>query len=270
MLPYIPPVPLIQMQESTNFTNLCQANIPNIISNWGSIINDACAAYNVDSNIILGFVAIESPDLIEDAVSSAGAIGLIQMQPPTAFDFLCQQAASNNMPADYATVVNYYMPGFLKPGGFTGFWSTWKAAITAALAHSDFNLWTGITGIAQMIWKDMKTNNGTVRLDHIVIKYNAGGDETRGNYHKYVITPGLQNADPTTLLNSLPETIVETKAYMIKLLGIQGSIVTAVNINGAQPVATPPPAQPVSSLVPGTDSLGVYDPNTGLTSYPSS
>lgn len=223
MIVNVPLFPVIQEKESDNFTNLVTTNMPQIRSNWGDIVEAASNAYGVDPNIMLGFIAIESPDLKDDAVSSAGAIGVMQMQVATAFDYVCKQAPKIS-PA-YAAIVQKYMPGFLKPGGFTGFYSTWKAKVEDALYQADFNIWTGITGLSQMIWADLQSNNGNLRLDHVVIKYNAGGDNFSGNYHKYVVAAGLKDADPATLLASFP--LVETKAYLIKLLGIDGSVVIA-------------------------------------------
>lgn len=222
----MPAFPIIQEKESDNFTSLMQTNIPVIRANWGTIIQAACDAYGVDPNIMIGFIGVESPDLATDAVSTANAIGLMQMQVPTAYDYLCRQAPK--ISPQYAAIVQNYMPGFLKPGplGMTGFLSQWTTQLQGALYQADFNIWTGITGLSQMIWADINANNGALRLDHVIIKYNAGGTDLSGNYHKYVVSAGLQNADPQTLLDNFP--LVETKAYLIKMLGIDGAVMTAL------------------------------------------
>jgi hypothetical protein len=225
MIASIPKFPIIQKKMSDNFTNLCNTNIVVVKEKWGSIINTACGAYGVDPNLMIGFILIESPDVNPNAISGASAIGLMQMQVPTAWDYLSKQAPK--MPAGYALVVQRVLPGLLKPGGFTGFFSSWKGKMREALFDPEFNLWTGITGITQMIWADMQKNNGKLRMDHVIIKYNAGGDDYSGNYHKYVITPGLKDADPATLLANMP--LSETRAYLIKYLGIDGSVVVAIN-----------------------------------------
>ncbi len=224
MIASIPQFPVLQKKMSDNFTNLCKTNIAVIKQKWGSIITAASAAYGVDPNLMIGFILIESPDINPSAVSGAGAIGLMQMQVPTAWDYLCKQAPK--MPAGYALVIQRLLPGLLKPGGFTGFLSSWKDKVKQALYDPEFNLWTGITGLTQLIWADMQQNKGALRLDHVIIKYNAGGDDYSGNYHRYVITPGLKNADPATLLANFP--LAETRAYLIKYLGIDGSVVVAI------------------------------------------
>jgi soluble lytic murein transglycosylase-like protein len=217
-------MPMISKKESDNFTRIVVNNIPKIRAQWGQIMLAACSAYGVDPNIMIGFLAVESPDLDPNAVSSAGAIGLMQMQVATAFDYLCKQTPK--MPAAYGVIVEKWMPGFLKPMGFNGFYSRWKAPLEDALYDAEFNIWTAVTGLSQMIWADLKTNKGKLRLDHVVIKYNAGGNDLAGNYHKFVVTPGLQSASPDALLPAIP--LVETRAYLIKLLGIDGAIMTAI------------------------------------------
>ena len=224
---YIPPFPVIPKQESLDFTSLMNQNIPQIRSRWGSYITDACAAYGTDPNIMIGFIGIECPDLNPAGVSSAGAIGVLQMQVPTAWDYINKQAPQ--LPPAFGAILNKYLPGLVKPvGGFTGFLSTWKSRLEDALYQEEFNIWVGVTGLSQLIWGDIKSNKGTLRLDHVVIKYNAGGDDYSGNYHKFVITPGLQHADPSTLLPLIP--LVETRAYIIKLMGIEGSVIVALRM----------------------------------------
>lgn len=221
---FIPPFPILQHKESDNFTALMTTNIPQIRQNWGSFISAASAAYGIDPNMMVAFIGVESPDLDPNAVSGAGAIGLMQMQVDTAWDYLNQQ--STRMPPTYAAVINRCLPGLLKPAGFTGLLSTWRSKVEDALYDVEFNIWTGITGLSQMYWADIKSNNGNLRLDHVIIKYNAGGTDYSGNYHKYVVVPKLQNADPETLLNAIP--LVETKAYLIKVLGIDGAVMVAL------------------------------------------
>ena len=217
---------MIAMQESQNFTNLMQTNIPQIRSMWGSYITAASAAYGVDPNLMIGFVAIENPDLNPSAASGAAAYGVMQLQPATAWNYMTRQLPALS-PA-YANVIQRVLPGMLLAGGFTnGGWSKWKPQFTESLFDPEFNIWTAITGICQMIYDDAKDNNGAVRLDHVVVRYNAGGDKYSGAFHKYVVAAGLQNNPPIDLVNlsALP---TETKAYLIKYLGVQGSVVVAI------------------------------------------
>lgn len=220
----IPPFPILQHKESDNFTSLMNTNIPQIRANWGTIINAASAAYGIDANMMIAFIGVESPDLNPNAVSGAGAIGIMQMQVDTAWDYLTKQVPQ--ISTGYTAVVNRLLPGLIKPGGFTGFLSSWSSKLEDALYDVEFNIWTGITGLSQMYWADIKSNNGNLRLDHVIIKYNAGGTDYSGNYHKYVVVPKLEKADPETLLDAFP--LVETKAYLIKMLGIDGAVIVAI------------------------------------------
>lgn len=225
----IPPFPVIPMQESQHFTDLMTTNMPQIGNLWGATVRAACKAYGTDPNLIFGFIGVENPDLVADATSSAGAYGVMQLQPVTAWNYFSKQLSQ--MPPDYANVISKKLPGLLLPGGFSGLWSKWHARFTQALLDPEFNIWTGVTGISQLIWADIKANNGALRMDHVIVKYNAGGDEFMGAYHKYVVAPGLKNASPQDLVtnSNLPS---ETKAYLIKYLGIEGSTVIAIRSFG--------------------------------------
>lgn len=221
----VPPFPVIPMKESDNFASMMTTNMPRINQMWGNFIRAASVAYGTDPNLMFGFVAIESTDLNPSAISRAGAYGVMQLQPATGWDYMSRQLTQ--MRPDYANVINRVLPGLLKPAGFSGLFSAWKTKFTQALLDPEFNIWTAVTGLSQMIWADMKANNGVLRLDHVIVKYNAGGNDFSGAFHKYVVAPGLKNASAHELVmgSSLPS---ETKAYLIKYLGIDGSTVTAI------------------------------------------
>lgn len=244
-------LPLIQQQYSSDFTADALLTASYIRNTYGAIINAAAASVGMDPNWIIGFMIIESGtgngSVNPNARSSAGAVGLLQLEPVTAWQTLENQAAS--FTPDQSLIISKYLPGYQKPGGFSGLKSTWLPQITALLTTPEFNIWVGTMQLAQLFLYIIK-KTGDLKMDQVVIAYNAG----QGNYQKYIYTKGLSTADTATIVASFP--FSETDDYIVKLLGIGGSMLAAVNTQPTQVVA----AESVSG-VPGT--IGV-DPSTGI------
>lgn len=224
-------VPAVQQQFSTQFSSDANTAAQRIKSTYGSIINAAAASVGIDPNIIVGFMIVENTPADPSAVSYgcsstaaaeyACAYGLIQLQVATAFQTMKDQAAAGLQPAEMA-IIQKYLPGFLKVQGFVGFLASWKKQIYQALLQAEFNIWIGAMQIAQLMAKNVKQFGGDPRLDHIIVMYNRGV----GNYNKEVVKAGLENVDTATLVSSL--TIEETQDYIIKYLGIDGSLMAAI------------------------------------------
>ena len=222
-------LPLVNRKFSDRFSKDALASAKKIKQNYGSIISEASATVGVDIPIIIGFMIIENtpanPNLVSPCSATAKAdlrcsYGLMQMQVDTAFDTMKRQAAQG-LKAKEAAIIQKYLPGFLKPAGTVGFLRAWRLKIYQALLKPEFNIWMGVIHLGQLM-KDTEKQFGTYRLDHVIIKYNRG----IGNYNKEVKKAGLEKVDTATLAEKLP--VAETRAYIVKFVGIEGSIWAAM------------------------------------------
>lgn len=204
-------LPEIKKQYSTDFSRDAVLLATRIKGRYGSIIAQCATAYKVAQNIIIGFVVIESEGKPE-VVSPAKAVGLMQLTVETAYDAIALMVRKNEVLPNVRAIIARQCKGLLLPGNKLAKLSSVKAAMFTALKNPEFNLWVGTYLLSSFLKQDPKS------LAHIVIKYNAG----IGNYARYVTKKGLENADGATLYNTFP--LKETKAYLLKFIGIQGSI----------------------------------------------
>jgi hypothetical protein len=212
-------IPAVSEQFSAEFSADAAVAAPKIRAAYNDIIQAACSAFGFDPNVAIGFMIVENTDVNPSAVISAGAIGLMQLEPATAFQTIKNQAVA--MPGGFEVIVSNKLPGFIKPLQLVGFLVNWESQIAAALTDPEFNIWCGCCQLAQLANKSIKLD-GEMRIDHMVVMYNAGV----GNYYKYVVDTGLAGVDPEALLAQLG--IPETTAYIEKLLGPEGAILAAL------------------------------------------
>ena len=251
-------LPAIQQQYSSSFSSDAATTAQWIQDNYGTIVQSAANSVGMDPNIAIVFMIIESGTgngtVNPNAKSPAGAIGLLQLEPTSAWQALANQAPA--FTPDQAAIVDKYLPGFRKVGGFVGLLSSWSSNIATALVIPEFNIYVGIIQLAQL-FKYIIRKAGTLDLAQVVIAYNAG----QGNYNSLVYNKGLQNSDTTTLVADFP--YPETTNYIIKLLGIGGSLLAAI---GSTPPASSDTSDYETSLVaptgipgitPTTDSSGI-------------
>lgn len=222
-------VPMINERFSEMFSRDAANAAKKINELYGPIIKKASISTNVAFPIVVGFMIVENTQLKPDAVSYgcsvsrakdyACAYGLMQMQVPTAFQTIKDQAPS--LKPEEAAIINKYLPGIIKGGGFVGFLASWKQQIHDALLIPEFNIWIGTIHLAQLL-KKSKDDKGNFRLDHVIVKYNRG----IGNYTKEVVKSGLSQVDTAVLAAKLP--IQETRSYITKFVGVDGAIMAAL------------------------------------------
>jgi len=90
--------------------------------------------------------------------------------------------------------------------------------------NAQFNIYIGSLILSQLLLASVK-KTGKPRLDHAVIKYNAGV----GNFSKYVSRKGLESSqhDTTAIYDAVPIPI--SRNYIVKLLGINGFLDLLIN-----------------------------------------
>lgn len=213
---------MINQKYSADFSQEASVEAVYIRNNYQDTITRAAASVSMDPNWIIGFMIIESgtgTQVNPNAKSSAGALGLMQMMPASAYDVITNQAPV--MTGEQVAVIEKYLPGFIKVGGFTGMKSYWLPKITDALTEAEFNIWVGAIQLAQLMMYIYK-KTGDIKMDQVVVAYNAG----QGNYQKYVYKKDLSQSDTATLVQNFP--FAETRDYIVKLLGVDGSMMAAL------------------------------------------
>lgn len=200
----------------------------------------------VNIDILLGFASVESMGARNETLSRGSAIGLFQVQPPTVYDTLKKQLNSTTLGLFYPLYLGCPSIFTIKKTLAKDFWGSQNAKERqdpasdyfqlksnldpekakqiygeikkCILADSQWSIYVGATVLSQLINGTIK-KTGQIRLDHIIIKYNAG----IGTFANRVTKTGLEssNTDTTQLLSKANLTS-ETKAYIIKLLGING------------------------------------------------
>lgn len=222
-------IPYIDQQYSADFTSDAEKTANYIWTTYGQMIIDACFTVGLDPCIVVGFMIIESGrgdgTVNPNAQSPVGAQGLLQLMPVTAWQTLESQAAS--FTPEQSAIITKYLPGYQKPGGFSGLQGTWLPKITALLKTPEFNIWVGVMQLAQLCLYIVR-KTGDLKLDQVAVSYNAG----QGNYQKYIYSKGLSNSDTTTLVAAFP--FVETTNYVLKLVGTGGSIQAAMDTKATQ------------------------------------
>lgn len=210
-------------QFSKQFTADAVVFAKRIKQKFGTTIQAASNAYGIPIDILVGFMIIESEG-VATAVSPAGAIGLMQLTPATAYDTIALQAKIGLKP-EAAGIIQNVLPGFLKVNGVASPYSAWKDKIYTALKNADFNIWVGTICVGQLMASTVDSDD-YVRLDRVVIKYNAGV----GNYSKYVTkSASLMDASASVLAISFP--FAETRGYIKKFVGVGGSIEQSAKVS---------------------------------------
>lgn len=214
--------------------------VKKIKANYASYISQAATQTGVNAIIIIGFLAYENPAVNPVAISSAGAVGLGQITPGTVIETINLQLRIKDgagLSPVMKQVIDKYLPGAVKNNkAISNDYS--KSAIREALKKPEFNILITSLYIAQRLNWYMK-HNLPLRLDHLVVMYNAGGNVMNtfgediltksgelsgtGGFNKYVVKPGLLKVDTATLIqkSNLP---LETKKTIIKFVGKNGTI----------------------------------------------
>jgi hypothetical protein len=210
-----------------------------IKTNYLKEFQNASALTGVPVNLLISFAAVESGGARNEKLDGASK-GIMQVNTDTVWQVLSDQLK-------VATLGKFYPYYIGCPNIFSlvkplpkDFWSDANGKIRnqkasdyikilainpvvlgeirkAILANSQWSIYVGSLTLAQLINGTIE-KTGQIRLDHIIIKYNAGV----GRFRSLVTRKGLESAsvDTTAIYNAVP--IPVTRAYIVKLLGING------------------------------------------------
>ncbi len=190
-----------------------QKVINSIKSQYGTIISNVSNITNVREDIIISFIFIESAGQ-SNVVSGAGACGLMQLTPDAATNAIFYEYSKKRLlPTEQALITKHigtnrftcitkmrYFSDKLPCNNNTG-----RVITKEDLLNPEFNILMGAMLLGQLI--DQETNNGVLRMDKVVIRYNKG----------YFSKPKGDTIAET--ISSVP---TETKMYVYKLLGTNG------------------------------------------------
>ncbi len=169
----------------------------------------------VPGAIILSIIFAESAG-DESVISSAGAVGLMQLKPQTAHDTLVQEnnfkrlsKAELNILRKYlgarmdSILAQQYLGQKLKSNNYSG-----NVITKTDLLNPEFNILVGSIYLGLLI--DQHEEKGTLRLDKVVLRYNQGYFyKPKGNTVKETLVSAKKRSE-------------EAYAYVLKVVGKNG------------------------------------------------
>lgn len=184
-----------------------KAKIANIKAQYGKFINNSAAISNVPADLIAAFIFIESGGQA-DAVSGAGAIGLMQIMVNSGTDILTIERQTRRM-SDPEKATLKRLVGVDRFNQYMKVQMGTLLTTKADLLNPEFNIFIGTIYLNNLI--DRYTENGQVRLDKVITSYNQG-------FYAYNKGKNLKGTidDLVASLNK------ETSSYITKLLGVNG------------------------------------------------
>ena len=185
--------------------------INDVDKNYGKIIDKWADVFDIDRGIIISFICTESGGKNAPR-NRAGAIGLMQVTAPTAYEIIAKWGIQVKQPLSSQT------KAFLKSKvSLSSSWnsnrlitSADKVQIESALTNVEYNIAVGTATIRWMIEAFAKIGVGG--LDKVMVAYNAG---------YYGMRNRVKNLTAQQIVNdkSLP---IESRAYVLKMMGVNG------------------------------------------------
>ncbi|MCF8284665.1 MAG: transglycosylase SLT domain-containing protein [Sphingobacteriales bacterium] len=169
----------------------------------------------VPGAIILSIIFAESAGY-DIAISSSGAVGLMQLKPQTAHDTLVQENNFKRLSTTEKNILKkqlgarldsilaqQYLGQKLKSNNYSG-----NVITKADLLNPEFNILVGSIYLGLLI--DQHEENGTLRLDKVVLRYNQGYFyKPKGNTVKETLVSAKKRSE-------------EAYAYVLKVVGKNG------------------------------------------------
>ena len=190
-------------------------NLDTTFSKYGALIRQIAKLTNVPEEIIRSVVYIESAG-DPNAVSRAGAVGLMQVTPATATGILTVEHKAGRLSepekAILRKVLGARLDCILKMPHMNAKIAcapTGVVVTQADLKNPEFNLLIGTIMVGLLI--DQHTENGVLRLDKLIVRYNAG----------YFYKP-VGNTIEETLAFAKSKGGAETVGYILKFVGTNG------------------------------------------------
>jgi len=192
-----------------------RAKFAEIRRRYGSLINAVAAVTNVPERILVSFVFIESGGDASAVNKGSGAVGLMQLVPAGASDMLSLEARLGRLGAAEKEVLRRYLGSRLDCLLSMKYFGQplpcnqrrGVSLTRADLLQPELNLLCGAIYLGILI--DQFTENGVIRLDKVIIKYNQG-------YFKKI-----KGQTVAEVYASAP---TETRNYIAKLAGVNSAL----------------------------------------------
>lgn len=199
------------------------ATLKRINSNYGTFINKWGGLLDIPNGVIAGFIATESsgymvgPNVFE-------ATGLMQATPVSTYDGIVNWARSvkDQMPSEIVAEINLKLPGILKKPA-PAYSSVKQSILNILKTDVSFNILCGCIIIRWMC--ERFSNNGNALFNRAMIAYNAGAYTSSqlntDPAKKKKLLPNTNVVDTATLVSN-PNVPLESRYYLIKMLGVDG------------------------------------------------
>jgi len=203
-----------------------KSKMDDIYAKYGSQIDTVASLTNVPKVVITSFIFIESSGN-PNAVSSAGAVGLMQLIPTSASDILVMENRKGRFSDGEKQILTQklgtrFTNGILKMRYLGDVISYNGQYLSTFVNKQDLldpltNILIGAIYLGLLI--DEHTEGSSVRFDKVVIRYNKG-------YFSDGAGRGLVG-DINSMISYQP---TESKNYVLKLLGKNGTLDTVTNL----------------------------------------
>lgn len=190
-----------------------------IYAKYKAYIDQAALLSNVDKDMITSIIFIESGG---NPNADTGAIGLMQVEPNSASDILVIENKKGRLTEPEKKVLRKTLGERLDKGilamKFLGDKKTVNGVTSAVwvtkkdLLNPEFNILVG--SIYMGLLRDESVENGQLRLDKIIVRYNMG-------YFAKNKGKDLPTSAALSMMSNLPKI---TKEYIIKFAGTNGTL----------------------------------------------
>jgi hypothetical protein len=222
----IPAINKVFRQKNSNFSydqkHVVEAHkkmINDVDKNYGKIIDKWADVFQIDKGVIISFICTESGGK-NSSPNKFDATGLMQVTPNTVYEVITKWNVMVKVPFS-ASTTNF----FNNKVSTTSKWSSnrtptsaEKQQILSRLNDVEYNIAIGTATIRWMLEAFNKIGSGG--LDKVMVAYNAGFYGTRNIIKNQTIQE----------IESNPKLQKETRAYILKMLGVNGFMDLYYNI----------------------------------------
>ena len=200
---------------------LLKSKLGEVRKTLSPVIEKMSKMSNIPAEVLTSFIFIESggkPNL----VSSGKAVGLMQIKPEAASDVVILEKRRGKLTPDETSILVKKL-GKDRTNAILNTKNLGDAKSQvikqADMLDPELNLLIGTMYLGLLM--DEHNEAGKIRMDKVITRYNRGYFiENRGKK--------LEGLDVDTVLNSQPK---ETKAYILKMLGNNGTLTTMIGKN---------------------------------------
>lgn len=195
-----------------------------IYETYKAQIDSAAALTYLPKELIIAFIFIESSGK-PDRVSSAKAVGLMQVVPAAASDILVMEKLKGRLSAQEAAILTQYLgkrftEGIMKMK-FLGDKKTVDDVTSAVWVTADdlkkpmLNILIGCIYLGILIAEETNPITKAINFHSVVIRYNRGYfADNRGKDIS------------SSIVSAVTSTVSQSKDYILKLLGTNGALET--------------------------------------------